>query len=184
MSVFKYIRTLQKGEVQFMFAQGDLVMYGIHGVCRVIAKEIRKLSKKKMEYYVMESVDQPGTQYFVPTQNKNAVAKMRKMMTKEELNTLLRSEKAHEDTWIADENERKQYYRDLITTADHAGMVATIETLYRKKEQQEACGRKFHQCDENFLRNAEKMLVGEFALILHIDHEEVGPYVQEVMSAS
>ena len=64
-----------------MFRSGDQVLYGIHGVCNIIAVERKKIGGKSAEYYVLEPVDQVGTRFYVPTQNKTAVAKLRPILT-------------------------------------------------------------------------------------------------------
>ena len=46
-----------------------------------------------------------------------------------------------------------------------------------KMEAQAAAGRKFHLCDENFLRDAEKLLSSEFALILGVAPNQVQDYI-------
>ena len=45
------------------------------------------------------------------------------------------------------------------------------------KELQAAAGRKFHLCDENFLRDAERLLSGEFSFVLGMDRASVTDYV-------
>lgn len=65
---------------------GDRVVYGIHGVCRVVDVESRVIDRKTMEYYVLEPAGQEDAKFYVPTRNPAAVAKMRKVLTKEEIN--------------------------------------------------------------------------------------------------
>lgn len=165
-----------------MFQCGDQVLYGIHGVCRIVDLETRKVDRKMIEYYVLEPVDQTGARFYIPTQNASAVSKLRPIITRNELDALLRSGDASTDAWIADENQRKQYYRELITSGDRAALVQMVHTLHKHKEQQALAGRKFHLCDENFLRDAEKLLNMEFSLVLNIPQEEVGNYVQNAIS--
>lgn len=43
---------------------------------------------------------------------------------------------------------------------------------------------KFYLCDENFLKDAEKLLSAEFTLVLSIQPEEVGAYIQSVIGLS
>lgn len=164
-----------------MYQCGDQVMYGIHGVCRILDLEQRKVDRKNIEYYVLEPVDQPDARFYVPTQNEAAVSKLRPVITQKELDDLLKSEDACADVWIADENRRKQYYRELICSGDRGALIQMVHTLHKHKAELLATGRKFHLCDENFLRDAEKLLNSEFSLVLNIQQDEVGSYVQRVM---
>ena len=166
-----------------MFVQGDRVVYGIHGVCSVVDLQTRRVDKKDIEYYVLEPVDQPGTRYFVPTQNKAAAAKLQPILTREALDELLHSEDVDKNAWIEDEGRRKQYYRELINSGDRTALVCMVRTLHKQKKTQLSAGRKFHLCDENFLRDAQKLLSSEFALVLGIQAGEVEDYVIQAINA-
>lgn len=166
-----------------MYQCGDQVVYGIHGVCRILHLELRTVDRKKVEYYVLSPLEQPDARFYVPTQNKAAVAKLRPILTREALDALLQSEDAEKDVWIADENQRKQRYRELINSGDRAALICMVRTLHKHKTEQLASGRKFHICDENFLRDAQKLLSSEFSLILNIRPDEVGTYIQNAMNS-
>lgn len=160
-----------------MYQPEDKVVYGIHGVCVVVGTELRTVDRKKVEYFVLEPVDQPGTRYYVPMHNPNATAKLRPLLDATSLIALLHSEEAQRDAWIQDENQRKQRYRELINGGDRAALLSMIGSLHRHKEQLAAQGRKFHLCDENFLRDAEKLLNAEFSQVLGIEPGRVGEFI-------
>ncbi len=164
-----------------MFAAGDLVVYGIHGVCRITALEERTVDRKAVRYYVLEPQDQPGSTYLIPTENPAAVAKLRPMLSERELRELLSSPQVRQDAWIADENQRKQAYRELITGGDRAALIRMVGTLRRHRQAQKEAGRKFHLCDENFLRDAEKLLSAEFSQVLGIPADQVGSFIQSAL---
>lgn len=163
-----------------MYAVGEFVQYGIHGICRVCDVEERVMDRKKVQYLVLEPKEQAGSRYLVPTHNAAAMAKLRPVLSREALDALLRSEDVREDNWIADENQRKQYYRELINSGDRTALLRMICTLYRQKEAQLAAGRKVHLCDENFLRDARRLIDEEFALILGIAPTMVGEYILNI----
>lgn len=162
-----------------MYTIGDRVVYGIHGVCSVVALEKRTVDRKRVEYFALEPLEQPGARFYVPTQNQAAVAKLRPLISRQELDVLLASEAARQDCWISDESRRKQYYRELINSGDRGALLSMVGCLYRHKEEQAALGRKFHLCDENFLRDAQKLLNSEFALVLEIEPGQVGEYLRK-----
>ena len=161
-----------------MLQVGSQVVYGIHGVCCIIDVESRRVDRKNVEYFVLEPRDQPGARFYVPTQNQVALSKLRQLLTKEELDALLTSEATHQDCWVKDENKRKLKYRELINSGDRAALISMIRALHTHKENQLAAGRKFHLCDENFLRDAQKVLSSEFSLVLGIPVSEVGSYIE------
>lgn len=160
-----------------MLQLGSLVVYGIHGVCVVADIEKRTVDRKKVEYYVLTPNDQPGARFYVPTQNQAALAKLRPLLTKDALEELLVSEETRRDCWIQDENHRKQRYKELINGGDRAALISMIRSLHKHRESQLAAGRKFHLCDENFLRDAQKLLSSEFSLVLGIPQSEIPAYI-------
>lgn len=164
-----------------MYQIGDQVVYGIHGICRIAALENRSVGGKTIRYYVLKPKSEKGAVFYVPADNAAAVCKMRRLLSQQELEALLKSPEARESTWIADENQRKLLYRELISSGDRARLVSMVGSLYRHKETQAASGRKFHLCDENFLRDAEKLLCGEFSEVLQIPGEMVGAYIRRTM---
>ena len=162
-----------------MFQVGDQVVYGSHGVCRVVDQEERVVDRKRMTYLALEPVGQGGSKYLVPTQNAAAMAKLRRMLSREELEDMLASEEVRADSWIKDENLRKQTYRKLINSGDRIKLMRMVRTLYLHKASQAAAGRKCHLCDENFLRDAEKLLTSEFSLVLGLEPDQVRRYMAE-----
>lgn len=161
-----------------MYQIGDRVVYAMHGVCEVADLEERIVDRKKVHYLVLSPVGQQGARYLVPTHNAVAMAKVRPMLTSQELSALLSDSLLREDVWIRDENQRKQHYRLLIGSADRIRLLQMVATLYRHKEEQLAAGRKVHLCDENFLRDAEKLLVEEIALVLDMEPQQARDYLR------
>jgi len=164
-----------------MYQSGQLVVYGSHGVCRVVCEEVRRVDKKQVVYLVLEPVGQEGSRYLVPTHNAAAMGKLRGMLTREELEALLRSAVDEEDGWIQDENLRKQTYRELISSGDASRLARMVAALYRHKARQLSAGRKVHLCDDNFLRDGEKILIGEIALVLGFTQDEARKYLRSSM---
>ena len=162
-----------------MYQVGQKVIYGIHGVCQIVAVEVKRIDRENKEYYCLEPADQPGAVFYVPTGNQAAVAKMRPIISRAEFEALIAQQKNTDWTWIEDENQRKLYYRELITRNDRGALISTVGALYRHKRQQLENGRKFHICDENFLKDATRLLSAEFSLVLGIFQSEVAAYMKE-----
>ncbi len=161
-----------------MYQMGEKVVYGIHGVCAVVDQEERIIDRKRVTYLVLEPIGQDGARYLVPTHNMAAMAKLQPMLSKENLEKLIHSEEVHTDGWIRDENLRKQTYRELISSGDRAKLMQMVYTLYRHKASQSAAGRKCHLCDENFLRDAEKLLITEAAVIMGVEADMAKQYIR------
>lgn len=160
-----------------MFQIGDWVVYGIHGICQILDQEERSVDRTRIRYFSLEPLDQPGTRYLVPSENPAALAKLRHIISREDLETLLSSNNIQENCWIADQNQRKQRYRELINSGDRSALFSMIHTLHQHKKERAAVGRKLHLCDENFLRDTQKLLDAEFSIVLGIQPSEVEAYI-------
>lgn len=156
---------------------GDLVVYGIHGVCRIAELQVQVVNRKKVEYLVLEPISQVGSKYFVPSQNEVAVSKLRPILSKAEIEALLNGDASHKDCWIEDENQRKQYYKELIVSGDRGALISMLRALQKHKLLQTECGKKFHISDANFMRDAEKVICSEFSLVLNITGEQALAYI-------
>ncbi len=165
-----------------MYQPGDRIVYSVHGVCSVVEIEIKRIDRAKISYYVLEPVDQPGARYYVPTEKPAAVAKMRPILSQEELAGLLSGYASVDALWIPDENRRKQQFRELISGGEREDILAIIRLLHRHRKQQEDIGKRLHLCDENLLRDCEKMLISEISVVLSLSapqalqhlHKELG----------
>ena len=156
----------------------DYVIYGIHGACRVLGREKQLVNKKRTEFLVLEPLMQSGSKYYVPAENPIAMAKLQGVLSQDELVQLLESDAVREDCWISDEGHRKQIYRELITSADRLRLVQMVASLYRYRGAQEAAGRKFHLCDDNFLRDAERLLSSEISLVMNLSADEARDFLR------
>ena len=59
-----------------MFQTGDIVVYGIHGVCHIVGTESQTHNRTEQIFLVLEPIGQPGSRYMVPTYNDAAMAKV------------------------------------------------------------------------------------------------------------
>ena len=164
-----------------MYQVGDKVLYGMHGVCCILNIEVKTVDRKKISYYVLEPLDQPGTRFYIPTQNLLAVSKLSKLLSARELETILNHASENAGPWIADETLRKQKYRELINSGDREALLGMIHVLHQHKQQQTEAGKKFHLCDENFLRDAQRLLSVEFSLVTGIPQDQIGAYIADKM---
>ena len=152
-----------------MYKPGQVLVYGPHGTCRVLELQHQQQGGKSVTYLVLEPLGQTGARYMVPTHNQAAMAKLRPLLTREELEELPVTVTAQQNEWIRDEGQRKLLYRELISGTDRGRLLGMMISVMRHKELQALNGRKCHICDENFLRDAERVLCGEIGAVLDLD---------------
>ena len=164
-----------------MYQIGDRVVYGIHGVCRVVDQEERVVDRKRVSYLVLEPVGQKGSRYLLPIHSQAAMSKLKPMLTPEVLETMLASDEVRVDGWIPDEGRRKQTYRELIACGDRVRLLRMVRSIYRHKAALAAAGKKCHLSDDNFLRDAEKLLVSEVSVVLNMDVDAAKAYLRSYL---
>lgn len=155
-----------------MFRVGDNVMYGVHGACKIAASEMRRVDRKNLTYLVLEPLDHGSSRYYVPVHNQAAMGKLRSVLSRQELEQLLESETTRQNSWISDENRRKQVYKELLSGGSREELVRMLYSVYCQREMLSESGRKLHLCDDNFLRDAEKVIIGEIVASLEMPPED------------
>lgn len=162
-----------------MYEVGDYIVYGNTGVCQV--ESVGPMSMQGMDskriYYILAPVYSKGSKIFTPVDNDKVI--MRPVLTKEETEVLLEEITDIVPLNIKEEKQREYAYRDSIHTCEPREMVRIIKTIYQRKEDRLATGKKLVASDERFLHMAEENLYGELSIPLGIDKSEVEAYITD-----
>ena len=160
-----------------MFQVNDVVVYGSQGVCEIISIEDRKIDGETKKYFVLKPKHDKGATFYVPTWNEKAWGKMRKVMTKEDVDALIDSMPNKTLTWIANENERKENYKRILASGDQAAIISMVQALFSHKKDREAEGKRLHVSDEHFMKDAEQILYNEWQYVLNVDKAGLMDYI-------
>ena len=162
-----------------MFQVNDVVVYGAQGVCQITGIEERKLGGERKTFFVLQPKNDVGATCYVPTWNEKAWGKMRKVMTKKEVDALIDSMPNKQPNWIENENERKEAYRRILAGGDQAAIISMIQALFSHKKEREAEGKRLHISDEQFMKEAERILYNEWQYVLNVDKAGLMTYIFE-----
>lgn len=162
-----------------MLRINDTVIYGIHGVCKVAGIEEKYFTGKARKYFVLKPVNNDCSTYYVPADNEEVLAKMRKLLSEEEINELIDSMPYENANWIADENERKERYKSIISEGNRTELIKMVKAIFFQKKEKKAEGKRLHSSDEAFLKDAEQLLYGEFRYVLKLNEYELMTYIFE-----
>ena len=155
-----------------MFCVGQTVLYGSNGVCMVDDVTEKRIGKTKIQYYVLKPLCNNTSTLFVPTANQQLVSKMRRILTEDEAEAILRDLPPCGD-WNDNKQERSEQFRAIITEGSCVELIRLIRLVRTREQEQLAGGKRLHISDERFLKEAEKMICEEFSLVLHISRDEV-----------
>jgi CarD family transcriptional regulator len=132
----------------------------------------KRIGKTKMQYYVLKPLCNNTSTLFVPTANQQLVSKMRRILTEDEAEAILRDLPPCGD-WNDNKQERSEQFRAIITEGSCVELIRLIRLVRTHEQEQLAGGKRLHITDERFLKEAEKMICEEFSLVLHISRDEV-----------
>lgn len=161
-----------------MIDLNEIITYGPNGVCRVVGLEEKTFMGVKKQYYILKPLkNNNNSTYYVPTDNEEVLSKIRKTLTKKEVEDLIDSMVDESDYWIANENERKEKYNHIISECNPAELIKMIKAIFLQKKECESKGKRLRTSDEQFFKEAEKLLYGEFQYVLKLNENELTNYI-------
>lgn len=168
-----------KGESGKMFEIGEYIVYGVKGVCRI--EDITHIdisgADKDRLYYVLAPVGDVSGRIYAPTDNQKIT--MRKVISREEADQLIEDMPKIEQLWVPDDRQREARYKEAMNTCDYRAWVSIVKTLYIRKQERTAQGKKITALDERYMRTAENELYSELSLTLGIPKDEMEQYIRE-----
>lgn len=168
-----------------MFQINDVIVYGAQGVCRIAGTEEKIISGKKKVYYVLHSVQDDSSVTYVPTDNPLVLQKMRKLLTREEIHSLIDSMSQQAPIWVESELQRKELFKAILVKGDHRELIGMLQSIYAHKQQREAHGKRLHMSDERFFKDAEQLLFHEFQYVLGLgDKAQLMDYITQRLASN
>lgn len=156
-----------------MFERGEYIIYGCDGVCRV--EDITHLTmsgaNRERLYYVLVPLGAQGGRIYSPVDNSKVV--MRKILTREEAWKLIDEIPDLEQFWISNEKFREESYKNAIKTCDCRQWIRIIKTLYLRKKDRIAQGKKVTGTDKKYLQMAEEYLFSELSAALGEEKDSI-----------
>lgn len=161
-----------------MFEVGDYVVFGTDGVCKVEGVgplEMDGVSREKI-YYTLAPFGKTGNgRIFTPVESKRVV--MRKIITREEAQSLIDHIRDIVPLKITDEKKREETYKRVLQSCNCSDIVALLKEIYSRKQQRIAMGKKLPAVDERYFTMAENSLSSELSLPLGLDKTQVHDYI-------
>ena len=161
-----------------MFQAGDLVVYGTTGVCRVESIDQPNTTgpDRHRKYYQLKPLYQDGVIY---TPVENTKVSIRPVISREEAEHLIdlipsmQAEAYRAPTLQA----LAQHYQTAVRSHNCQDLIELMMSIYAKQKQAESQKRRLGMVYERYMKQAERLLYGEFSVALDIPLEEVQPYI-------
>lgn len=154
-----------------MFNVNDYVFYGTVGVCRIESISELDFGEKGKLYYVIKPLDsKSGTIYSLVDSDK---VRMRNIISKEKASELLDTIDNIEAVVLSDRKLQAVEYKDIEKSANYEKWMGMLKGAYAKRQKKISEGKKLLTSEEQMLKDAESLLLQEFALALSVSAEEV-----------
>ena len=159
-----------------MFKVDDYIMYGMTGACKVLDITNEKfINNEHRKYYVLSPVYYDKTIIKVPVDNNKIP--MRKIISEDNVNLLINDVSNIEALWIDDEKKRNQQFKTMLKSGQCEELIKLIISINFNKEYTKSLGKKTYQSDNDIMKEAERLLSEEFAIILNISSSDVISYI-------
>ncbi len=161
------------------FEVDDFVIYGKNGLCSI--KEIKKMRMANgplSEYYVLSPESGSEVTIYVPCNKDDLVSKIRKPLTKAEIDEILEDAKKKNIDWIDNSNERSNYFKKIADSDNYRDWISMVSCIYLKKQEKINEGKHLSSKDESTLNLFEHLIEDEFCYSLNLSPKEVTNYIK------
>lgn len=165
-----------------MFKTDNYIVYGTTGVCRIDDIRTENFGGHSREYYVLKPIYANDSTIYAPIGTSEA--RMKPVMSPKEVYKLIMTMPDAKTFWIENDALRKEKFTEIVKSGNREDLVKLIKTLYYKRKEKLESGKKFHAADEKIMKEAEKILYEEFALVLNIKLHEVIPFITNELEIS
>jgi CarD family transcriptional regulator len=166
-------------EGTIMYKSGDMIIYGNSGVC--VVQDITKMNHPESDtqkmYYVLKPLYET---YTISTPVDNDKVLMRPVISRREAERLIDIiPTIQAEAYSCDSmGDLTRHYEALIRTYDGEELIRLTMSIYSKNQSRVGQKLKPGAIEKRYLKRAEDLLFGEFAVALGIPREEVPDYIE------
>lgn len=155
------------------YNNGEYVMYGTAGICRIDGRERRSFDGvHEVEYCRLIPCGAEGSVYFIPSDTLES--KVRRLLSREKVLSLIDSIPHIEPQWTANAAERRELFGQMLKSDDYSKILCLLKSLYSHKH---GAGKKLASADERLMKTAEGLVDQEFSIVLGIRPDELESFI-------
>lgn len=158
-----------------MFNVGDLVIYSTQGICKIDDICKKTYLGTTRDYYILHPLEDSKLKICTPVDNDKVT--MQEIVDRDGAEKMLESFKLPDINWIESWGMRNQEYSKIVKRGDRMEISRLLNTLMRKKQQDEAGGKKFSERDNKLLVLIQNTVFTELALSLNTTVETINEKV-------
>lgn len=162
-----------------MFEKGEYVVYGSTGVCEVMditTMDWEGVPKDRL-YYVLHPYAQKEGRIFTPVDSQKNV--IRRIISKKEADILIEDIPSIDEFKISNDKLREEKYKECLKSCECREWIRIIKTLYLRRQERLANGKKITAMDSRYFKQAEENLYSELSISLNIPKEQMEKYIAD-----
>ena len=117
-----------------MFEIGDLVTYAASGVCKISGTMENKVKGKKVKYLVLTPVYESSSKIYVPMDNEELLSRIGSIMSKEDIDSLIRSMPDIDAQWIDNDIESDKSLWIRPDSDIHSECISNLKELIEEMD--------------------------------------------------
>lgn len=155
---------------------GDCVHYGAHGVCQVCGRESKDFGSSKREYFALRPTGSENILLYLPVDAEPVKVKLRRLLSRQEILELIHGAEKQQVEWISDSKVRREAWNRVLRSGDAAELISMLRALHAHEAELPE-GKQLPMSDQEMMHVAERQLYGEFSYVLHIQEDQVLPFI-------
>lgn len=160
-----------------MWNDGDVVMYGQYGACKIVKSDICPFDNAaQVSYFELRPIFMNSILY-VPM--KQAEQVMRSLSERAEMEALLENFPMLLPLKIENEKQRREIYRKTWATQSPLDWLRLLKTISMRRTEATKAHRRLSELDLQYETMTKKCLYGELSVILQIPFDRVEAYIKQ-----
>jgi CarD family transcriptional regulator len=167
-----------------MFEIGSYVSYRADGVCKIadIRKESFGVLAEPALYYVLHPIHDEKSIFFVPVDNGMLVAKMRQLLSADEITALIKRVSERPLEWIPETKPRANFFKRILSEGEREELIYLVRLLKIHTETMQSQGKKVYATDDAAAKRAAQLLFAEFSMVLPIESpNDIPAFIESVL---
>ena len=127
-----------------VFRAGDTVCYATRGICRICSVEKHPATQE--DCYLLTPVSGESSFFiYVPVRSEATVRAMRAVLSREEIDRMIKKASCEEMSWIDNDKERLNAFRAILLSGDRSALMRMIRLLYLHQQQLKKQNKKLFE---------------------------------------
>ena len=164
-----------------MFEVGDYVINSNNGICKIEAQthlDLDGIDENQM-FFMVVPVEEKNARIYIPIEK--IAEKARMVMSEAQAMQLVDGIPNVDALEVPNDRLREQIYKSAVLSNDPVKLLQVIKTIYMRREQRAAEGKKNTVIDERYFKMAENNLYDELAFAIGRDRSEIPDLIADRM---